>query len=270
MPDAEREAIDAAKRKILIKHVRDVLEENTEHKILVFVNTKAFADELSNQFWEDGFKSDAMHGGRPQQTRLNVLESFRGGKTKLLVTTDVFARGIDIPAVSHVIIFEMGSIEDYVHRIGRTARGVNQTGHALVFFEYWWGAPQCAKELIGVLERSKQVVPQALRKIAEDVAAGRRQRRGEEKWSSWAPNKRSGEDYGRRAQNGQNEDVDYGRRAENGQKEEKWSSWTPNSKSGGYWAGSQKNNAVEVRQVASPSNDVPDSWENSGGSDGWD
>jgi ATP-dependent RNA helicase RhlE len=142
--------------------------------VLVFVNAKVQADDLSMKLWKEGFRADSMHGGRPQETRLNLLQRFREGQLSLLVVTDVLARGIDIPQVSHVVVFEMGETEDYIHRIGRTGRGVGGTGHALVFFEYWAGSPAGAEQLIGVLERSNQKVPKALRRIAADVNAGKR------------------------------------------------------------------------------------------------
>merc|ERR1712032_1779855 len=158
-------------------HVRKVLTTVKDSKILVFVNTKVLADSLSTKLGEDGFKADAMHGGRSQETRLSVLRRFREDELRLLVVTDVFARGLDIPQVSHVVIYEMGETEDFIHRIGRTGRGVGGTGHALVFFEYWPGYPAGAEELIGVLERSKQEVPEGLRVIAAEVKAGKRPKR---------------------------------------------------------------------------------------------
>merc|ERR1712232_864262 len=107
-----------------------------------------------------------------------------GGGLRVLIVTDVLSRGIDIPSVSHIVIHEMGEAEDYIHRIGRTARGRYGTGHALVFFEYWDYCAHTAAQLIEVLEASKQRVPDGLRKIADEVAEGRRQRRS---WSSWQP-----------------------------------------------------------------------------------
>lgn len=76
------------------------------------------------------------------------------------MATDVVGRGIDIPSVSHVVVFDMGSIDDYVHRIGRTARGKNGKGHALAFFEFWHKDPGIAAELMDLLIASKQPVPE--------------------------------------------------------------------------------------------------------------
>jgi ATP-dependent RNA helicase DDX5/DBP2 len=122
------------KRRSMDDYVRNALRISEENKILVFVNEKKFADELVEKLVEDGFSADSIHGGRKQEDRLWVLDEFRKGNVRLLVATDVLGRGIDIPNVSHVVIFEMGSIEGYIHRIGRTARGKEEKGHALVFF----------------------------------------------------------------------------------------------------------------------------------------
>eukprot|EP00929_Paragymnodinium_shiwhaense_P110059 TRINITY_DN76772_c0_g1_i1.p1 TRINITY_DN76772_c0_g1~~TRINITY_DN76772_c0_g1_i1.p1 ORF type:complete len:604 (+),score=113.62 TRINITY_DN76772_c0_g1_i1:149-1960(+) len=163
---------DDKKRMLLEAHLRKVLRENKENKILVFVSQKTLADELAEALVKDGFKADAMHGGRGQEVRLWVLDQFRQGKLRVLVATDVLGRGIDIPSVSHVVINEMGMIADYVHRIGRTGRGREGKGHALVFFEYYDKNPEIAGQLIKALEASKQHVPPELQKIADEVAAG--------------------------------------------------------------------------------------------------
>jgi len=165
---------EAEKRDIMEKYIREALSANDTNKILVFVNQKALADELSLKLCEEGFRADCIHGGRNQDTRLWVLDEFRKGRIRLLVATDVIGRGIDILNISHVIVFEMGSVQDYVHRIGRTGRGPDGKGHALVFFEYYYKNPQNASDFIRLLERSKQHVPDELRRIAEEVKTGKR------------------------------------------------------------------------------------------------
>jgi len=93
----------------------------------------------------------------------------------LLVTTDVMGRGLDIPSITHVVVYDMGDIEDYVHRIGRTARGPLGEGHALTLFEYDPRWPYLAEGLVKVMEQSSQDVPDELRAIAADVHAGKRE-----------------------------------------------------------------------------------------------
>lgn len=198
--DWERQA--AEKRRLLEEYLQDRLEESEDHKILVFVSQKTLADELSEKLWNAGFKADAMHGGKQQEQRLWVLDQFRQGKLRLLVATDVLGRGIDIPAVSHVVVYDMGGIEDYVHRIGRTARGVNAKGKALVFFEYYHKCPEIAGQLVEVLEGSEQPVPRELRRIAAEVQQGKREvfdptaKWGGGKWNGGAEWKGGGQQWG--------------------------------------------------------------------------
>jgi ATP-dependent RNA helicase DDX5/DBP2 len=175
--DKHWELQEADKEVIMDKHLKNVLTASDDHKVLVFVSQKHLADKLSDRLQSQGFKADSMHGGKSQDYRLWVLDQFRKGELRLLVCTDVLGRGIDIPSVSHVVIHEMGDIEDYIHRIGRTARGRYGKGHALVFFEYWEGNPDLAAELKDVLVASKQIVPTELQRIVDEVANGKRQSR---------------------------------------------------------------------------------------------
>jgi len=165
---------EAEKKQLLESYLVRVLKESENHKVLVFVSQKQLADDLSDKLWKEGIKADAMHGGKQQEQRLWVLDQFKQGQVRLLICTDVLGRGIDIPKVSHVVVFDMGGIEDYVHRIGRTARGMNGKGQALVFFEYNWKDPELAGQLIEVLESSEQPVPEKLRQIAREVQQGKR------------------------------------------------------------------------------------------------
>lgn len=161
---------DVEKREKLDAHIRRVMDESRDHKMLIFVNEKAFADELCWKLTNADLRGDALHGGKSQQQRLWILDMFRRGELRLLVATDVLGRGIDIPSVSHVVVYDMGLVEQYVHQIGRTARGREAKGHSLVFFEYYSKLPHIAGELVAVLERSKQMVPESLRNIAAKAA----------------------------------------------------------------------------------------------------
>jgi len=165
---------DKLKKELVYAHTREALELDGT-KVLVFVSRKDLCEEMSYAFNGEGFSSEAMHGGKTQDARLAVLERFKNADTRLLVTTDVMGRGLDIPTITHVVVYDMGDIEDYVHRIGRTARGPHGEGHALTLFEYEPRWPHLAEGLIKCMEQSNQEVPDELRAIAEDVAAGNRE-----------------------------------------------------------------------------------------------
>jgi ATP-dependent RNA helicase DeaD len=91
--------------------------------ILVFVKTKRGADKMVKRLKEEGHSADAIHGDLRQSKRDRVITSFRKGLKRILIATDVAARGLDIPLIQHVINYDLPQVpEDYVHRIGRTAR----------------------------------------------------------------------------------------------------------------------------------------------------
>jgi superfamily II DNA/RNA helicase len=100
---------------------------------IVFTSTKAHAEELAGQLDEAGHAADALHGDLNQRQRTRALNRLRRGECKVLVATDVAARGIDVSSVTHVINFNLPKFaEDYVHRIGRTGRA-GASGQALSF-----------------------------------------------------------------------------------------------------------------------------------------
>jgi len=101
--------------------------------ILVFVKTKHGADKIVKRLKYDGHKADAIHGNLRQSKRDRVITGFRNGNSRILVATDVAARGLDIPLIQHVINYDLPQVpEDYIHRIGRTARA-GAEGSALSF-----------------------------------------------------------------------------------------------------------------------------------------
>jgi len=101
--------------------------------ILVFVKTKRGADKMVKRLKEEGHSADAIHGDLRQSKRDRVINSFRKGLKRILIATDVAARGLDIPLIQHVINYDLPQVpEDYVHRIGRTARAGTE-GSALTF-----------------------------------------------------------------------------------------------------------------------------------------
>lgn len=102
-------------------------------RVLIFTRTKHGADRVVKKLSQSGIAANAIHGNKSQPQRQRALDEFRRGKTNILVATDVAARGIDIPGVSHVINYELPNVpEQYVHRIGRTARA-GKDGVAIAF-----------------------------------------------------------------------------------------------------------------------------------------
>ncbi|MCC5989119.1 MAG: DEAD/DEAH box helicase, partial [Pararhodobacter sp.] len=111
----------------------EYLGKHTEESALVFARTKHGAEKLMKLLVSWGFAAGSIHGNKSQGQRERTLKAFRDGELKVLVATDVAARGIDIPLVAHVYNFELPNVaENYVHRIGRTARA-GRAGQAMAF-----------------------------------------------------------------------------------------------------------------------------------------
>jgi superfamily II DNA/RNA helicase len=105
------------------KMLADLLRTEPVQRALVFTRTKHGADKVVRGLHKDGIAADAIHGNKSQNQRERVLANFRNGRVRILVATDIAARGIDVEGISHVINFDLPNIpESYVHRIGRTAR----------------------------------------------------------------------------------------------------------------------------------------------------
>jgi ATP-dependent RNA helicase RhlE len=119
------------KKELLI----NMLSNEEFEKVIVFGETKFGVQRLSDNIDKLGISSRAIHGNKSQSQRNRALADFKTNKARVLVATDVAARGLDIPNVSHVINFDTPqTYDDYVHRIGRTGRG-GKTGKALTFIE---------------------------------------------------------------------------------------------------------------------------------------
>lgn len=104
-----------------------LVQENPDSKILVFVRTKVRCERVQAAMLRVGIESVYMHGGKEQKDRIDTLNQFRTGKVKMLIATDVSARGIDIPDVAYVVNYDLPEHpENYVHRVGRTGRGKNK------------------------------------------------------------------------------------------------------------------------------------------------
>ena len=122
--------VERADKFLLLRHI---LKQADATSVIVFSKTKHGADDVEDFLQRNSITCAAIHGNKDQEAREKALNKFREGKIRVLVATDVAARGIDIPAISHVINFDIPSDpESYVHRIGRTARAGRQ-GVAISF-----------------------------------------------------------------------------------------------------------------------------------------
>jgi ATP-dependent RNA helicase RhlE len=114
----------------------EVLKTETVDRVLVFTRTKHGADKVVRGLQKAGFAAEAIHGNKSQNQRERVLGDFRNGKLRILIATDIAARGIDVDGVSHVVNYDLPNIpESYVHRIGRTARA-GAAGVAISFCDH--------------------------------------------------------------------------------------------------------------------------------------
>lgn len=131
-PDIEQRVLqcDAAQRTPLLRHL---LAEHGWQRVLVFVATRYAAEHVADKLWAHGIQAASLHGELSQGARAEVLAAIKSGKTRVLVATDVAARGLHIPALDAVVNYELPrAAADYVHRIGRTGR-MGARGTAISF-----------------------------------------------------------------------------------------------------------------------------------------
>jgi ATP-dependent RNA helicase RhlE len=122
--------VDATGKRALLGRL---LADPALSRVIVFTRTKRSADRVAETLDTGGFRVSALHGNKSQPARQKALEQFRSGRARVLVATDIAARGIDVTGISHVINFDLpAQPEDYVHRIGRTARA-GASGVAISF-----------------------------------------------------------------------------------------------------------------------------------------
>ena len=161
---------------LLIKILRGI----EDGRVMVFTNTRAATDRVNRTLNANGIHAAAMSGRVPQKKRQTLLKRFHEGDIPVLVATDVAARGLHIPDVTHVINFDLPQdAEDYVHRIGRTAR-LGATGEAISFAceHYAFHLPEI-EQYIGYPIPMEQVDGDSLPAIEKPPPAPRRERSGE-------------------------------------------------------------------------------------------
>ncbi len=131
----------------------EMLRKHPDTLSLVFSRTKHGAERLMKLLVSEGFDADSIHGNKSQGQRDRAIKAFKAGRTKILVATDVAARGIDIPDVRTVYNFDLPEVPDnYVHRIGRTARA-GKEGQAIAF---------CSAEEMGLLKQIEKVMKMSI------------------------------------------------------------------------------------------------------------
>ncbi len=130
-------SVDEDRKRELISHL---IGKNNWHQVLVFTRTKNSADSYAKELNKDGLKAAAIHGDKSQGARDKALSQFKSGEIRVLVATDVAARGIDIDSLNYVFNAELPYVaEDYVHRIGRSGRaGQNGQAISLVSIDEQW------------------------------------------------------------------------------------------------------------------------------------
>ncbi|KAJ3701416.1 hypothetical protein LUZ61_005121 [Rhynchospora tenuis] len=152
----------------LVNLLEDIMDGS---RILIFLDTKKGCDQVTRQLRTDGWPALCIHGDKSQAERDWVLSEFKSGKSPIMMATDVAARGLDVKDVKYVVNYDFpGSMEDYVHRIGRTGRA-GATGTAYTFFTA--ANARFAKELVAILEEAGQKVSPDLARM---ILSGPRKR----------------------------------------------------------------------------------------------
>lgn len=155
---------DTDKKLSLLQSIMHEISGEGFGKLLIFANTKRFVDTLTLALRRNGWPADGIHGDKTQAQRDKIIYRFKNGRAKILVATDVAARGLDVDGVTHVINYDFpNTSEDYIHRIGRTGRHENKgVSHTILTDE---DARQ-ASSLIEVLKEANQEIPQDLDDLA--------------------------------------------------------------------------------------------------------
>lgn len=134
-----------------------VIKEHPDQKILVFVRTKVRAERVFKAMERVDIQAATLHGDKEQEARFSVLDDFKEGRVKVLIATDISARGLDVKGVEYVVNYDLPDVaENYVHRVGRTGRG-NNRGKAISF---------CSEEEKPILEEIETYLTQPIKTMA--------------------------------------------------------------------------------------------------------
>jgi ATP-dependent RNA helicase RhlE len=170
--------------------LREVLKDPAMTRVLVFSRTKHGANKIAQELDRNGVGADAIHGNKSQNARQRALDAFKTGRMRVLVATDIAARGIDVDGITHVVNFDIpDEPETYVHRIGRTARA-GAAGVALSF---------CAADERGSLRDIERLIRQPVRVVEDHPFAYKGESHGESGGQASGDRGRSGGARGGRA-----------------------------------------------------------------------
>jgi len=187
--------VEKNNKRSLLLHL---LEDEAIRSVLIFTRTKHGADRVARDLSRAGIHAEAIHGNKSQTARVKALANFKSGAVRVLVATDIAARGIDIDELSHVINFELPNVpETYVHRIGRTGRA-GASGIAISFCdaeerEYLRDIQKLIKKPVPVVENHPFVGPSAAETVRPPMHPPRNQARGRRPKQRWF---RKGKDRG--------------------------------------------------------------------------
>ena len=204
------QADDYRHKRSLLAHI---LDKDDIRQVIVFTSTKKGAEDLADKLAQDGHHCAALHGDMRQSMRRRTVESLRRRKLKILVATDVAARGLDIEGITHVVNFDMPmQAEDYVHRIGRTGRGgATGTAISLIGPQDWMQLSRIEKLLDARLELTE--IPGLEPKQARPNMRSQRNNRGGQ---GRAPNIRFKRGGGKGRQHNRSQNNDQSRNRNNG------------------------------------------------------
>ena len=158
--------VDAKDKRALLAQL---LSDRAMSRVMVFTRTKHGANKVADHLEKAGHAAEVIHGNKSQNARVRALEQFKSGRARILVATDIAARGIDVDDVTHVINFELPEVpENYVHRIGRTARA-EKAGIAISFCDS--SEKDSLRSIERLIKRSLRVMSDARRANHEPRAA---------------------------------------------------------------------------------------------------
>lgn len=174
--------------------LRDVFADDAVSKAIVFTRTKRGANRVAELLEKAGVGADAIHGNKSQNARQRALDNFKSGKIRALVATDIAARGIDVPDVTHVVNFDMPTTaETYVHRIGRTARAGKSGGSVSLCCAEEMGELRDIERLIGKSIDKVGTAPRPVKPTAKNSGRGPKPQRPPRSNNSRGGQARSGE-----------------------------------------------------------------------------